>query len=366
MRQIFGKCLNIHSNEGIKLNKSFLDSRYENLLKESFLGKDSFYSDTLSSYSESEENLDNELEITHDPQLLPPPPQLLQQYYDNPYAFQFQSGILLPTTSDINIDYFNEKDFNFNDSSPIKHDIFSKRDENQNVIKENVSINKKNNIILEIEKENKNSKAKETPKKKCLGRKRKEETISQPESSSHTMYQADNISVKVQRHFFNFIICFLNCLLVHFKYNKKLSKLSQKVKLNIKKKNTDSLNDKTIESIVSNEISKKYKKIDINSNKTICQQMKNNSKLKDILSEKCLTFFKKFYYKCDSYTNILRDYKIDITDEIFTEDVKNFDDLLKAHEKRGNMYINSIKKVAQKKYLSGLIFEVNSFRKLFS
>jgi len=366
MRQIFGKCLNIHSNEGIKLNKSFLDSRYENLLKESFLGKDSFYSDTLSSYSESEENLNNELEITHDPLLLSPPPQLLLQYYDNPYAFQIQSGILLPTISDIDIDSFNEKDFNFNDSSPIKHDIFSKRDENHNVIEENASINKKNNIILEVEKENKNSKLKETPKKKCLGRKRKEETISQPESFSHTMYQDDNISVKIQRHFFNFIICFLNCLLVHFKYNKKLSKLSQKVKINTKKKNIDSLNDKTIESIVSNEISKKYKLKNINSNKIICEQMKNDSKLNEILSENCLTFFKKFYYKCDSYANILRDYKIDVTDKIFTEDVKNFDDLLKAQEKRGNMYITSIKNVVQKKYLPGSIFKVNSFRKLFS
>lgn len=199
MRQFFGKCLNIHSNEGIKLNKSFLDSR------EDFLGTDFFYSDTLSSYSESEDNLDKKLEMAHHPLLLPPPPQSLLQDYHNLYELQFQIGILLPTTSDIDIDSFNEKDFNFNDSSPIKHDIFSKRDENHNVIEENASINKKNNIILEVEKENKNSKLKETPKKKCLGRKRKEETISQPESSSHTMYENDNISVKIQRHFFNFI-----------------------------------------------------------------------------------------------------------------------------------------------------------------
>ena len=74
MRQIFGKFLNIHSNEGIKLNESFLDSRYENLLKEGFLGTDSFYSVTLSSYFESEENFDNELEMTHETPPLPPPP----------------------------------------------------------------------------------------------------------------------------------------------------------------------------------------------------------------------------------------------------------------------------------------------------
>ena len=252
MRQIFGKCLTIHSNEGIKLNESFLDSRYENLLKEVFLGTDSFYSDTLSSYSESEDNFDKELEMTHETPHLPPLPQLLLQDYDHHHAFQLRSGIILPTTSDFDIDSFNEKDFSFKGNSLIKHDIFSKIDESQNVIEENASINKKNNI----EKENKNSTPKETPKKKCLGRKRKEEAVSKPESSSHSMYKDDNISVKIQRHFFNFIICFLNCLLPHFNYNKKLCKLSKEVKLNLKKinlkKNNDSLNDKTIGYIVSN------------------------------------------------------------------------------------------------------------------
>ena len=366
MRQIFGKFLNIHSNEGIKLNESFSDSRYENLLKEGFLGTDSFYSDTLSSFSESEDNFDKELEMTHQSPPFPPPPQPLLQDYDHHYAFQLRGGILLPTRSDFEIDSFNEKDFNFNGNSPIKHDIFSKRDESQNVIEKKASINKKNNI----KKENKNSTPNETPKKKCLGRKRKEEAVSQPDSSSHSMYKDDNISVKIQRHFFNFIICFLNCLLLHFNYNKKLSKLSKEVKLNIKKKNLkkniDSLNDKTIGYIVSNSISEKYKSIDINSNKNICEQMKNNPKLNKILSENYLTFFKKFYYSSDSYANILRDYEIDITYKIFTENVKNFDALLKANEKKGNMYITSIKKVVQEKYLPDSIFMVNLSRKLFS
>jgi len=319
MEQIFGKCLNIHSNEGIKLKESFSDSRFEIFLKKGFFGTDSVYSDTLS--------------------------------------------------SDSDIDSDNGNDFNNNGNSPKEHYIFSKRDVNQNIIEENDSINQQNNLIIEIEKENTKetsfqettSNIKSKKKNKHLGRKRKEETVSQPESSSHSMYKDDNISVKVQRHFFNFIISFLNCLLVHFNYNKKLSKLSKEVKLNIKKqnlkKNIDSLNDKTtIEDIVSNTISNKYKLIDINSNKNICEEMKKEPKLNNILSEKYLTFFKKFYYNSDSYTNKLRKYDLDVKDEIFTDDVKNFDDLLKKHEKRGNMYIKSIKKVVFKKYLPGFIF----------
>ena len=314
MEQNFGKCLNTHSNEGIKLNELYLDSKFESFLKEGFSVTDSVSYDTLS--------------------------------------------------SDSKLDSFHEKDCNFNSTPPIRHDIFSKRNENQNLIKENDSINQQNNLIIEIEKENKNSTPIEIPKKKHLGRKRKEEKeeeVSQPESSSHSMYSNDNISVKIQRHFFNFIICFLNCLLVHFK-NKTLSKLGKEVKLNIKKKNLkkniDPFNDKTtIEDIVSNTISTKYKTININSNKNICEEMKKNPKLKKILSEKYLIFFKKFYYSSDSYANKLRKYDLDIKDEIFTEDVKNFDDFLNEHKNRGNIYIISIKNVVFEKYLPGSIFK---------
>jgi len=315
MEQNFGKCLNTHSNEGFKLNELYLDSKFESFLKEGFSVTDSVSYDTLS--------------------------------------------------SDCKLDSFNEKDYNSNSTPPIRHDIFSKRNENQNLIKENDSINQQNNLIIEIKIEKENSTPIEIPKKKHLGRKRKEEKeeeVSQPESSSHSMYTNDNISVKIQRYFFNFIICFLNCLLVHFKYKKTLSKLGKEVKLNIKKKNLkkniDPFNDKTtIEDIVSNTISTKYKTININSNKNICEEMKKNPKLKKILSEKYLIFFKKFYYSSDSYANKLRKYDLDIKDEIFTEDVKNFDDFLNEHKNRGNIYIMSIKNVVFEKYLPGSIFK---------
>ena len=317
MGQIYGKLPDIHSDEGIDLNELSLNSRYEILLKKGFSVIDSIHYD----------------------------------YFSN----------------DFDKDSFNEIDFNFNSNFPIEHNIFSKKEENQNEIKENDSINQQNNLIIEIENEDTKetlfqgttSKIKSKKKNNHLGRKRKEEVVSQPESSSHSMYKVDNISVKVQRHFFNFIICFLNCLLRHLKYNKKLFKLGQEVKLNIKKKNlkknVESLNDKTIEYIISNKISTKYKS-DINSNKNICEEMKKNPKLNKILSENYLTFFKTFYYSSDSYANILRDYDLDIKDKICFKNVKNFKDFLNEHKNRGNMYIMSIKKVVLKNYLPGSIF----------
>ena len=263
--QIYGMCLNIHSIQGIKLDEPSYDSRFGKFLKKGFPVTDSTYYDTLS--------------------------------------------------KDFDIDSGNEKNFYFNSNFPIEHDTFSKRDENQNEIKENDSISQKNNLIIKIEKENTKemifqetiSEIQSKKKNKHLGRKRKGETVSQPESSSHSMYKDDNISVKVQRDFFNFIILFFNSILPHFNYNKRLYKLGQKVKLNIKKKNDESLNDKTIEYIISQEISEKYKSIDINSNKNICEEIKKNPTLNKILAENYFDFFKKFYNNSDSYVN-LRDY----------------------------------------------------------
>jgi len=311
--QIDGKFFNINFNEGIKLDKPSYNSRFGNFLKKGFPVTDS-------------------------------------TYYDTP-------------SKDFDIDSGNEKDFNFNINFPIEYDTFSKRDENQNEIKENDSISQQNNLIIKIEKKNiKETTFQETiseiqskKKNKYLGRKTKRETVSQPESSFHSMYIDDNISVKVQRHFFNFIILFFNSILPHFNYNKRLYKLGQKVKLNIKKKNDKSLNDKTIEYIISKKISEKYKSIDINSNKNICEEIKKNPTLNIILSENYLEFFKKFYYNSDSDVN-LRDY-YELDKDIKITNLKNFKHFLKKHEKRGNMYIMSIKNVVFTKYLSGSIFK---------
>ena len=76
--------------------------------------------------------------------------------------------------------------------------------------------------------------------------------------------------------------------------------------------------------------------------------------LNEILSEKYLVFFKKFYYKSGSYIN-LKDYGLD-KDIIFTKDVKNFKHLLKENEKKGDKYIMYIKRHVLKKYLPGSIF----------
>ena len=234
---------------------------------------------------------------------------------------------------------------------------------------ENASNNQQNNLIM-IENKNNNSEKiekslisqktntqiKSNKGKKLLGRKKNGKKMKEQEGSSHDMYSNDNISIKVKTHYLNFIISLLNCIFPHCNYNKQLSKLDNDFKINIKKANFESLNNKTIGDIISNKISKKYKSINdkTNANKKICEEIKDDPVLNKILSENYLIFFKKFYYKSDSYIN-LKDYGLD-KDIIFTKDAKNFKHLLKENEKRGNQYIMSIKRHVLKKYLPGSIF----------
>ena len=195
MGQINEKSLNFHFNGTIESTKSFSYSRDENFSEEDFL------------------------EISPD--------------FLNSYSRDF-----------IVSDKINN--FNSIEKSPINYDNSVDINEKE----ENASTSQQNNLIIEIEEKKNNSTIIETSfisketrsqnssnkKKNHLGRKTKEEKVNHQEGSYHDMFQNDNMSVKIQRHFLNFIIALLNCIFPHCNYNKQLFKLDKKYIINIKKK----------------------------------------------------------------------------------------------------------------------------------
>ena len=256
-----------------------------------------------------------------------------EEFFPNEFFFKSRDFI---DPDDVN-------NFNFIGNSPINYDYSADINENEE--------NAFPFISQETTFQNNSNK-----EKNHLGRKRKEEKANQSEGSFHDMYVKDNISIKIQRHFLNFIIALFNSIFPIFNYNKKLYKLNNAYKINLKKNNVESLKDQTIENIISNKISEKYTTINdkAEANRKICEEIKNNKVLKKILSENYLVFFEKFYYKSNSSIN-LKDYDFDI-DITLTKDAKNFKHLLKENEKKGSQYIWSIKRHVLKKYLPGSIF----------
>ena len=111
------------------------------------------------------------------------------------------------------------------------------------------------------------------------GRKRKkiEENINSVKK--HDKYCDDNIKRKIQVHFINFIRKLINQILVQLGYEEKLHDISSLSKQNENKKKFSLLKNMTIEQILSQDISPKYKK-------------EKNKKINVILMDKILKFVK--------------------------------------------------------------------------
>ena len=96
-----------------------------------------------------------------------------------------------------------------------------------------------------------------------MKRGRKPENNSKKETHDSKSY--DNILIKIQVHYMNFIISFINDCIRAFNKSKKLffKKFNTDIKKKISKMSFDSIKNSTINEILSNiKISRKYKKFD--------------------------------------------------------------------------------------------------------
>ena len=120
----------------------------------------------------------------------------------------------------------------------------------------------------------------------------------------HKFDSNDNILRKIHCHFLSFIVLFLNDILNHLNYSQRFIDLNYNFKKKASKKDIEDIKKKSIEEIICAEISGKYKKIDKLYNKLICEQIKDNITLKNILYESYLNLFKKIYYRGNKIINL--------------------------------------------------------------
>ena len=138
--------------------------------------------------------------------------------------------------------------------------------------------------------------------KKKRGRKIKEKKSKY--KREHKFDSQDNILRKIQTHFLNFIIYFLNIILKDQDFKLEFMKLNYKFKRQIKASFIHSLKSKSIKEIITNEISRKYKTLNKNYNSQICEVIKNNIIINNILSENYLSFFKNVYFKSNNIIDL--------------------------------------------------------------
>ena len=175
----------------------------------------------------------------------------------------------------------------------------------------------------------------------------------------HSQYASDNLLRQINVHFLTFIVSFLNLILDKYNYKEKFLQLSYKFKKGINKASLRVLKKTTIDKIICNEISNRYKE-DSNYNKRIYNKIKSNEEINKILSDNYLNVFKNFYLKNNRIIN-LKAYKID-KEISLSNNAKTFNDLLlkKGEEGINKKYILYLKKCIKKYFVNDIIFLVES------
>ena len=187
-------------------------------------------------------------------------------------------------------------------------------------------------------------------KVKKVGRKRKRDKSNF--GKTHSKYDFDNIIRKVQVHFHNFLISFVNEILMNFGIKQKFLNPDYKSKKNVKKEIVNNLKSKEIGKILCQNLSTKYKKqykLDKEKNNKLYSEVIENDSIKKILSEPYINIFRNFYY---TNKRDLNDYNLNIK---ISNKVKTFQDLLKDCNKDGE-YSETIEKTVKKCYLPKKIF----------
>ena len=186
-------------------------------------------------------------------------------------------------------------------------------------------------------------------------KKRGRQTNLKEEKKIHDKFSSDNILRKIQVHYINFIIYFLNDILRSIGIRKKFLKLDYEFKKNVNQQNIAELKNKNIGEIVSNKISTKYKKEE-NINSNLYEHLKSNEALEKIFDMNYMTFFKMFYMKNEK-TIDLRIFGIE-KEITLSKKTKTYNELLEKEKskEKDEKYINQIKDCLNKNYIKAKKF----------
>jgi len=166
-----------------------------------------------------------------------------------------------------------------------------------------------------------------------LNKKRKEK--------SHNKYDKDNLLRKCQISYFNFIIKFLNILIKLFNSKlkidpkKKFIPIDYAIKKIVNRDQKNKLHTNSIEDMIKNDISPKYKKSRTSSNKDLCEEIKQCG-----IPEIENVFKKNFIFLFDIYHKSIRSFNLKDLDEDLEnlkieipENVELYKDLLNKNMK---------------------------------
>ena len=148
-----------------------------------------------------------------------------------------------------------------------------------------------------------NNKLRQTFKTEPAKKKRGPKKYKITKKAEHSAWARDNIVTKIQTHYLNFIVSFLNDCVLNILGEKKTKEIyflnvNYKEKSKSYKKHLDKMKKSTILDILKNtDISDRYKRYAKNTNKINVEALIENPYFRNIFEKKFLELFKEYYNK---------------------------------------------------------------------
>ena len=163
-------------------------------------------------------------------------------------------------------------------------------------------------------------------------------------------FDRDDMTIKNQVHYFNFIPEFFNFELENYGINGKFKKIDYQLKKKCNFNYFNELNGKKLYEILIMKASSRYKNIGENYNAKLYERIKDIPVIKNILNENYLTFFRSVYYPSGREIN-LKKYTDDNSDLIITLPMKIEKFMDKVNTFKDQDYAEAYKKCVEELYL---------------
>ena len=163
-------------------------------------------------------------------------------------------------------------------------------------------------------------------------------------------FNRDDITIKNQVHYSNFIPEFVNFELENYGINGKFKKIDYQLKKKCNFNYFNELNGKKLYEILIMKESSRYKNSEENYNAKLYERIKDIPVIKNILNENYLTFFRSVYYPSGREIN-LKKYTDDNSDLIITLPMKIGKFMDKVNTFKDQDYAEAYKKCVEELYL---------------
>ena len=265
--------------------------------------------------------------------------------------FEYEQANLIQSNLDFNNNTINFSDItNYIDNGVNENRMIerveTRESTNELSSQEQTEKSDKKEIVIKFKTKTVN---KQEPKKRGRKCEKSEKDKANNSSKLPRKFDRDDMTIKNQVHYFNFIPEFFNFELENYGINGKFKKIDYQLKKKCNFNYFNELNGKKLYEILIMKESSRYKNSGENYNAKLYERIKDIPVIKNILNENYLTFFRSVYYPSGREIN-LKKYTDDNSELIITLPIKIEKFIDKVNTFKDQDYAEAYKKRVEELY----------------